>query len=87
MDILDSILKLSQVGALGLCLFALFGAYRGWWVPGRTYDEAIKREASWKEMYERERGAREIEHTRSLDEVAERAAGKAVERALGRARP
>jgi hypothetical protein len=62
LEIIDSILKLSQVGALGLCLFALFGAYKGWWVPGRTYDEAVKREESWKAMYEREKAARELDH-------------------------
>lgn len=67
MELIDSILKLSQVGALGLCLFALFGAYRGWWVPGRTYEEALKREASWKEMYEREKQAREVDRDKERE--------------------
>ena len=83
MDLIDSILKLSRVGALGLCLFALFGAYKGWWVPGRTYDEAVRREGAWKEMYEREKTAREEDRGKSFEEVAERAA----EKALGRTRP
>ena len=61
MEVIDYILKLSQVGATALLLIALFGAYRGWWVPGRTYDESVRREASWKEMYERERTAREVD--------------------------
>lgn len=59
MEIVDTLLKISQVGATGLLLLALYGAYRGWWVPGRTYDEALRREVSWKEMYEREKAARE----------------------------
>lgn len=59
MDLVETLLKVSQAGSVALLLFALFGAYKGWWVPGRTYDEAVRREASWKEMYEREKAARE----------------------------
>lgn len=59
MEIIDGILKLSQVGATALLLLALYGAWAGWWVPGRTYKESEKREAAWKEMYEREKAARE----------------------------
>ena len=64
MDIIETLLKLSQVGSTALLLLALYGAYKGWWVPGRAYDESVKRELSWKEMYERERLAREADRQR-----------------------
>jgi hypothetical protein len=52
---LDTVAKLSQIGSTGLLLTALFGAYKGWWVPGRTYEDAVKRELSWRELYDREK--------------------------------
>ena len=86
-DLINAVVKLSQVGATALLLLALVGAYRGWWVPGRTYDEATRREAAWKEMYEREKLSRDSDRGQSIEIVAERAAEKALEKADGRARP
>ena len=83
MDIIEAAVKLSQVGSTVLLLLALLGAYRGWWVPGRTYQESALREDAWKEMYEREKTARDADRERSLEEVAERV----VEKTLGRVRP
>jgi hypothetical protein len=67
---IDTLLKLSQVGSTALLLGALYGAYRGWWVPGRAYDESVKREASWKEMYEREKQARELDRDKERERAA-----------------
>lgn len=64
------IFKLSQAGSAVLLLFALWGAIKGWWVPGRTYEESVKREASWKEMYEREKLARESDRDKERERMA-----------------
>lgn len=67
MEIIDTVIKLSQVGSTALLLVALVGAYRGWWVPGRAYEEAVRREAAWKEMYEREKAAREADRDKDRE--------------------
>jgi hypothetical protein len=67
LEIIDTAIKLSQVGSTALLLLALVGAYRGWWVPGRTYDESVKREAAWREMYEREKAARELDRDKERE--------------------
>ena len=61
MDIIENILKLSQAGSVVLLMVSLYGAYAGWWVPGRTYRESILREEAWKEMYKREKEARDLD--------------------------
>jgi hypothetical protein len=70
MDWIDTLLKLSQVGSTALLAVAIFGVIRGVWVPGRTYDEALKREASWREMYEREKAARELDRDKERERSA-----------------
>ncbi len=62
MDVIDTLLKVSQAGSTVLLLVAVYGAAKGWWVPRWLYDEALKREevaakretAVWT-LYEREK--------------------------------
>lgn len=55
MDIIDLVLKISQIGSVGLLTIAVYGAAKGWWVPRWIYDEAVKREAAVWQLYEREK--------------------------------
>lgn len=59
MDWLDAILKVSQVGSTALLAIAVYGAAKGWWVPRWIYDEAVKREAAWSLLYQREKDTSE----------------------------
>lgn len=59
MELIDAILRISQVGAVGLLGIATFGAAKGWWVPRWIYDESVKREGAVWLLYEREKATSE----------------------------
>lgn len=69
MDLIDTIFKLSQAGSAVLLLFALIGAIRGLWVPGWAYRDAEKRADAWRELYEREKTAREADRERERERM------------------
>jgi hypothetical protein len=70
MDWIDALLKLSQIGSTALLAVAIYGVIRGYWVPGRTYEESVKRETAWREMYEREKQAREVDRDKERERAA-----------------
>jgi len=46
----DVVRFLNDAGVVGLLVLVLMGGARGWWVYGRTYREAVKREAEWRSI-------------------------------------
>lgn len=52
MDLVEAVLKLSQVGSTALLLLALVGAHLGWWVPGWIYRASERRSERWQQLWE-----------------------------------
>lgn len=65
--VLDTVLKLSQVGSVTLLLISVWAFARGAIVPRWVHDEALKREAAVWTLYEREKATVE----KLLDTIAQ----------------
>jgi hypothetical protein len=67
-EILDTLLKVSQAGSTVLLIIAVYGAAKGYWVPRWVLDESAKREAALWVLYEREKATTDRLLTRALQQ-------------------